>query len=87
MDDNPYRSPNAAPEIDRQELLPLWRRVISSLLILFGAMYGFAGTMALVSVAATGGRLVDFIAATAGFGLGVAALWSGLRLRRRRSAD
>ena len=86
MYQNPYESPNAAPEIDQQELLPLWRRVISSLLILFGVMYGFGGAMALVAAAALGGRHVDFLAAAAGFGLGRAALWGGLRLSRRKPA-
>jgi hypothetical protein len=81
---NPYQSPNTAPEIDQQELLPLWRSVISLVLIIFGAMYGFGGGLALTAAAVLGVRHVDVIAAAAGFELGLAMLWGGLRLRRRK---
>jgi hypothetical protein len=84
MDENPYRSPSAATRIDDEPLLPFWRRVISLVLIIFGLMYGISGFAMLVGFVIWPERRQDVLQALAAFGLGVAMLWGGLRLRRRK---
>jgi Phage Terminase len=86
MDENPYRSPSAETRIDDEPLLPFWRRVISLVLIIFGLMYGLSGFAMLVGFVIWPERRQDVLQSAAAFGLGLAMLWGGLRLRRRKPA-
>ena len=39
MDENPYRTPQFNEPAEKRELLPLWRRIVSIPLLIFGIGY------------------------------------------------
>jgi hypothetical protein len=81
MEENPYRSP--AADTERRPLPPLWRRIVSLPLIIFGAGYSFAILEVGVEMVEHGFTLrlvILFAVSVAGAGM----LWLGLRLRRSR---
>lgn len=88
MDENPYKSPlanQASGPTEQPPLVPLWRRIVSIPLIIFGVLL----LLSCVGNIFVGSRIgfsrelfVLIIAIDAVFGVGM--LWGGFRLRRGR---
>lgn len=82
MENNPYDSPQA---IDDRPAIPRWRRALSMPLIFFGALFTIMLPFYFVSVAMGIVSLVSLptVMASVFLLLSIAALWFGIRLRRR----
>jgi hypothetical protein len=70
---------------DDQQLLPVWRRITSLPLIIFGGCYIFLALPEVVLEAIRNGLSDTFIVLCAIVAAGAAMFWLGFRLRRRDS--
>jgi hypothetical protein len=85
MDQNPYRSPQS-PANDRPTI-PAWRYVACTLLIVLGLNFCVAIPITVVEgLFFSGFDFLSVIVATIISATGVAAIWFGFRILRRRSA-
>jgi hypothetical protein len=85
MGDNPYRSPmpscEPAPAIVA-EFAPLWKRIVSLPMVIFGVGYLFDAPMIAVLLVMMGQWKLGLLASSAALVAGAALTWCGLRLRR-----
>jgi hypothetical protein len=82
MDENPYRSPQTVKPTVASEPPPLWRRVLSIPLLIFGVGYVLNApiphALYYLHHESFGGALYSFLMLAGG----VALIWCGVRLRR-----
>jgi hypothetical protein len=79
---NPYESP-LANQGTTPALLPLWRRIVSLPLIIFGAGYAFALPVVGLEISMNGFTR-SLILPSSISAIGAVLLWSGLRMRRKK---
>jgi hypothetical protein len=82
MDENPYRSPQFNQPAETRELLPLWRRIISTVLLFFGISYLCCVPGPAIVLGLNGHWIGGVACAMLYLVLGAAMTWYGLRLRR-----
>ncbi len=80
MDENPYKSP-LADQTHPQQPAPMWRRIISLPLIVFGALILITNTCGVVIVVFEREDIPPLIVPVY-YAVGVALTWVGIWLRR-----
>jgi hypothetical protein len=85
MDENPYASPQFHQPAEKRELLPLWRKVVSIVLLFFGIGYLCCVPVAAIVPGLYGYRIEGLVCAALYLVLGAAMTWLGMRLRRRKA--
>ena len=90
MDENPYKSPEIAFQAavgDCTTLAPMWRRIVSLPLIIFGIGYLLDSPVALIALSFEGQYATAALISALMLIGGVILTWAGFGLRRRRSTD
>lgn len=80
MDEDPYKSPLGRDEA--KPPLPLWRRVVSLPLLIFGGCYIFALPDAIFETINNHEFTLKALVMTIVFAVGAGMFWSGLKIRR-----
>jgi hypothetical protein len=82
MDENPYKSPQALGPAEKKLLPPLWRRVVSIPMLIFGVGYVLNSPTPYVSGHLQGQPFIGALLSALLLIGGIALIWVGIRLRR-----